>query len=313
MYNDINIADILLENDLNDREKENEEENEMSESFLSFIKSIEKQGVMQPVCIYPINHPTKKYRIIYGRRRCKASIIARRNTIKAKIITDPTPQQIIMLIVDENKQRTGLSDIDDASMHLKTIPIFFNDCPEDFLEYTDLNKIKSGLYKLSSYINYVNQKNSSKNHEIEKNDIYLIKGFDKYFASMQISFSTLKRKARILSFNEQIKKLLTEGKITSADGIRLSKILKEDKQLFQEIFETLKNGTFSKKEAAREISTALVSITPDTVLKIEHGHKRLQTAIGKHKKLKKTLNARKLEQYNYLVGRIENLLKGEKK
>jgi ParB family chromosome partitioning protein len=77
------------------------------ESLRSMANSIEKEGVINPVVVYKFGD---KYRLVAGERRTLASIIAGKQNVQAKVLTNkPTPLKLSLLQWAENVEREDLS------------------------------------------------------------------------------------------------------------------------------------------------------------------------------------------------------------
>lgn len=74
-------------------------------------QSIREQGVMQPILVRPIS--AKRYEIIAGERRWRASQIAQKDTIPA-IVKELDDQTAIALALIENLQREDLNPMEEA-------------------------------------------------------------------------------------------------------------------------------------------------------------------------------------------------------
>ncbi len=84
-------------------------------------ENIKMHGVIQPIIVTPIG---KRFMIIAGERRFRASKIAGKSTIPA-IIRNYTPQQIKEISLIENLQREDLSPIE-AARAIRTLMTEFN-------------------------------------------------------------------------------------------------------------------------------------------------------------------------------------------
>lgn len=74
-------------------------------------QSIREQGVMQPILVRPIGK--KRYEIIAGERRWRASQMAQKETIPA-VVRDLNDQAAIALALIENLQREDLNPMEEA-------------------------------------------------------------------------------------------------------------------------------------------------------------------------------------------------------
>ena len=85
--------------------------------------SIESRGVIQPISVRLIKHPTAEageatsYELIAGERRLRAAQLAGLNTIPA-IIQTVTDQGSVEMMIIENAQRENLNPIEEAQAYL---------------------------------------------------------------------------------------------------------------------------------------------------------------------------------------------------
>lgn len=78
--------------------------------------SIEKSGVFQPIIVRQPDAEIKKYEIIAGERRFRASKLAKQTTIPA-IVRDVTEEQMMEVAVLENLQREDLTALEEAEAY----------------------------------------------------------------------------------------------------------------------------------------------------------------------------------------------------
>lgn len=78
--------------------------------------SIKNEGVFQPIIVRQPNRTEKKYEIIAGERRYRASKLADQKNIPA-IIRDLSDNQMMELAVVENLQRENLSPLEEAQAY----------------------------------------------------------------------------------------------------------------------------------------------------------------------------------------------------
>ncbi|MFB9768800.1 ParB/RepB/Spo0J family partition protein [Lactiplantibacillus modestisalitolerans] len=78
--------------------------------------SIEKSGVFQPIIVRQPDAAIKKYEIIAGERRFRASKLAKQTTIPA-IVRDVTEEQMMEVAVLENLQREDLTPLEEAEAY----------------------------------------------------------------------------------------------------------------------------------------------------------------------------------------------------
>lgn len=78
--------------------------------------SIEKSGVFQPIIVRQPDAEVKKYEIIAGERRFRASKLAKQATIPA-IVREVTEEQMMEVAVLENLQREDLTALEEAEAY----------------------------------------------------------------------------------------------------------------------------------------------------------------------------------------------------
>ena len=78
--------------------------------------SIEKSGVFQPIIVRQPDTEVKKYEIIAGERRFRASKLAKQATIPA-IVREVTEEQMMEVAVLENLQREDLTALEEAEAY----------------------------------------------------------------------------------------------------------------------------------------------------------------------------------------------------
>ncbi|BDZ32051.1 ParB/RepB/Spo0J family partition protein [Lactiplantibacillus sp. WILCCON 0030] len=78
--------------------------------------SIEKSGVFQPIIVRQPDAEVKKYELIAGERRFRASKLANQTTIPA-IVRDVTEEQMMEVAVLENLQREDLTPLEEAEAY----------------------------------------------------------------------------------------------------------------------------------------------------------------------------------------------------
>lgn len=78
--------------------------------------SIEKSGVFQPIIVRRPNKKLKRYEIIAGERRFRASKIANQKEIPA-IVRDVTDEEMMEVAVLENLQREDLTPLEEAQAY----------------------------------------------------------------------------------------------------------------------------------------------------------------------------------------------------
>ncbi len=88
-------------------------------SLKELADSISSQGVLQPVGLRPIAD-TDRYEIIFGERRCRASVMAGLETIPA-VIYDVDDDTAVEIAITENLQRENVSPIEEANAYQSLI------------------------------------------------------------------------------------------------------------------------------------------------------------------------------------------------
>lgn len=84
-----------------------------SQEMQDLARSIEKDGVLQPVIVVPRNEPGGGYTLVAGERRLRASKIAGKKSIPALIKNIPGDQMLRLALV-ENIQRSDLNIVEEA-------------------------------------------------------------------------------------------------------------------------------------------------------------------------------------------------------
>ena len=87
-----------------------------SEAISELAESIKKIGVIQPVVVISA---AKGYRLVIGERRYRASKLAGKDTIPARIFKNLSEQEITVLQLIENIHREDLSDLELAGTYKK--------------------------------------------------------------------------------------------------------------------------------------------------------------------------------------------------
>lgn len=87
-----------------------------SAALKELASSIEKSGVFQPIIVCQPDDQVKKYEIIAGERRFRASKLAHQTTIPA-IVRDVTEEQMMEVAVLENLQREDLTPLEEAEAY----------------------------------------------------------------------------------------------------------------------------------------------------------------------------------------------------
>jgi ParB family chromosome partitioning protein len=76
-------------------------------------ESIRIKGVLQPILVRPAPHATVPYEIVFGSRRYKAAVLAKRTDIPATI-RKLTDDEVIEIQITENLQREDVSPMEEA-------------------------------------------------------------------------------------------------------------------------------------------------------------------------------------------------------
>lgn len=95
-----------------------------SKEFMALVKSIEDQGIIQPVIVNSVND---KFYLIAGERRYHACIALNKERIPARILKDLSSSDILAIQLIENIHREGLNAIDEINGYLKYCKARFND------------------------------------------------------------------------------------------------------------------------------------------------------------------------------------------
>lgn len=81
---------------------------------VELAKSIEQNGLAQPIVVQPYDNPPYKWRVVMGHRRLKAHEVLRRATIQASIRPDLTDIQARAMNLIENLERKDLTLMQEA-------------------------------------------------------------------------------------------------------------------------------------------------------------------------------------------------------
>ncbi|KRM11632.1 ParB/RepB/Spo0J family partition protein [Paucilactobacillus suebicus] len=87
-----------------------------SKALKELASSIEKSGVFQPIILRRPDKKLKRYEIIAGERRFRASKLAKKTTIPA-IIREMNDEQMMEVAVLENLQREDLTPLEEAQAY----------------------------------------------------------------------------------------------------------------------------------------------------------------------------------------------------
>ncbi|WP_318764965.1 ParB/RepB/Spo0J family partition protein [Lactiplantibacillus carotarum] len=87
-----------------------------STALKELASSIAKSGVFQPIIVRQPDAEIKKYEIIAGERRFRASKLAKKTSIPA-IVRDVTEEQMMEVAVLENLQREDLTPLEEAQAY----------------------------------------------------------------------------------------------------------------------------------------------------------------------------------------------------
>lgn len=81
--------------------------------------SISVVGIIHPITIYTVDAKKKRYKIIAGERRYRATKMIGSKTIDARILLNPTPEIISEIQIIENCQREGIHPLDECNAYSK--------------------------------------------------------------------------------------------------------------------------------------------------------------------------------------------------
>ena len=109
---EINVSDILPS-------RYQARINITDQDIIELSESIKEHGVIQPIVVRPLG---KKYEIIIGERRYKASIFAGKQTIPAFVVNITDKESIEMALL-ENIQRKDLTPIEEAISYKRVLDI----------------------------------------------------------------------------------------------------------------------------------------------------------------------------------------------
>ncbi|MBU2514874.1 ParB/RepB/Spo0J family partition protein [bacterium] len=86
------------------------------EKLEELAQSIKTKGVIQPILIRPKENASKKYELVAGERRLRASILAGYDKIPA-VIKDIKDNELLEIALIENIQRDNLNPIDESKAY----------------------------------------------------------------------------------------------------------------------------------------------------------------------------------------------------
>ena len=96
-----------LFSDITKKDEQYERKKKEKESLQSMAKSIGEQGIINPIVVYKLG---ENYQLIAGERRTLASIMAKKEEVPAKILTDkPDSLKLSLLQWAENVEREDLT------------------------------------------------------------------------------------------------------------------------------------------------------------------------------------------------------------
>ena len=169
------------------------------ESLIELSKSIEVHGIIQPIIVRAIG---KKYEIIAGERRYRASVLAGLNNIPC-IVKDMDVENASKLALIENIQREDLNPIEEALAY-KYLIDKFNLRQEDISQ--TLGKSRTYITNTLRLLNL--------NEEIINfiKDGRLTSGHGKVLLGIKDKVEQLKLATKIIDFNMNIRDTETEVK-----------------------------------------------------------------------------------------------------
>lgn len=227
MITEIEIDKIISKNILQDRESI-----EIDDSLISLAKSIQAQGLIQPIVVKKINN-SDKYRVVCGQRRIAAFNLLSLKKIPAIIREFDSIESELNNILDENKQRKNLNPFDKYIFECKLLYLQHlkqtSEINEDMIADANLLLLNSSKY-INTIISAKSNSNSNKSMEAE------FLQFKKNCDALNISFNYILNNKFIASIKDEIIELLVKEKIS----IQIAKILySEQKKQGQEIWKAL--------------------------------------------------------------------------
>lgn len=201
----------IIELDLNDvlpnrfqpRIKFNEE------SIIELSESIKEHGVIQPIIVRPIGD---KYEIVAGERRYKASVLSGLTTIPARII-DLNDKDSAEIALIENVQRKDLTPIEEAISYKKILDMGYITQEQLAIK---LGKSQSAIANKKRLLNLCDEVQEALMEEkiSERHARSLLKlesSADQQYMLNRI----IKERLTVRKTDDEITKLLTEGKIVA--------------------------------------------------------------------------------------------------
>lgn len=284
---EIPLSDIKNGNALNDREVREEDP-----FLLKISKDISEKGVLQPIIVYRNNSPKieEKYIIVAGKHRLKGSYLAGKETILARIVENPTPKIISSIIQSENENRKDLDFYSAAATLIKCLACFFNDDNLEYFEKDSKEILNDGLTCYKNTIN-INIK-KDKNQELSSEEYLILSKLERFLEENNISLSTLKRRAKILNYAEDIKELIING-LNNKNASDLHNLSEKNNKKYEEIIQEVKNKYTSDRE-----TKGLLSVDNELCKKLINAY----TAASK--KDKKTSNKIALNRFNKLSANL---------
>jgi len=235
---DIPIFRISDESTINDRIVE-----ETDPFIIDLSTDIKDKGLIQPIVVYKDG---ENYKIVVGKNRLKGSYLAGLKTIKARVLLNPNPKNISEIVYSENKKRKDFNLIDETTTIFKCLACYVNNTNLDYIKKTHQEILEDGenFYKKAISINIKQSTNAS---ALTSDDYQIISTFKKFVEENNISISTLKRRAKILKYDEKIKKLLKKD-LNAANASDLHNLMQEDLKEFEKIIAKIKENLEEQTE-----------------------------------------------------------------
>lgn len=93
------------------------------DKLYNLAKSIAKDGILEPLLVYRLEGKKKKYQLIFGERRFRASAIAKLKKVPARIINKPDIKTILRYQLVENTHHEDLNPIEEVEAVLELLSI----------------------------------------------------------------------------------------------------------------------------------------------------------------------------------------------
>ena len=213
------------------------------------VEDIKRNGVIEPVIVRPCKVGDKRWEIICGERRWRASEIAGIPTIPARVVEVDDIQARLMHL-SENLQRKDLTPIERTEAIVDFVDAYLLADPELGEEYKgfgkdEIERVKFILSKLYS----------DKRHNTD----YFA---NKFVGKIENAFQNLSRPVNweafynhdlplITHIDPEVKEVAVESKLSKAQARELDKVKKEAPKAYEEIKEKIKESP--KEVSAEEI------------------------------------------------------------